>query len=152
MEGPGYSTRKEGEDFTSVKNNIVKRQQDFLRQEFLPIPHVRKCSDENPLAIVPTPTVKLPVRYVMAKLHKNPVATRGITACCGSPMDRIASIVNACLIVLRPVLHALWREECLEIGIFLDECWITPSDAEINDILRVADADVRAQPWPIACP
>ena len=29
LEGPGYST-EEGEDFTSVKNIIVKRQQDFL--------------------------------------------------------------------------------------------------------------------------
>ena len=34
-------------------------------------------------------------------------------------MDGIAKIVNACLAALRPVLHALWRNKCVEIGIFL---------------------------------
>ena len=58
--------RVEGGNFASVKNVIAKRQQDFLRQEFLPIPHVPKHSDETPLEIVPTPTVKLPVRYITA--------------------------------------------------------------------------------------
>ena len=33
-------------------------------------------------------------------------------------MDGIARIVNACLTALRPVLHALWREKCLEIMVF----------------------------------
>ena len=111
-EGPGYS-RVEGEDLVSIKSVIVKRQLDFLRQEFLPIPHVRKRSDKNPLHTVLDPTERLPVRYITVKLHKNPVATRGITACCGSPLDGIARIVNACLVALRPVLHALWREKCL---------------------------------------
>ena len=36
-------------------------------------------------------------------------------------MDGIAKIVNACLAALRPVMHALWREKCVEIGIFSDE-------------------------------
>ena len=37
---------------------ILKRQWDFLRQEFLPIPQIglRKRSEENPLQIVLTPT------------------------------------------------------------------------------------------------
>ena len=126
MEGPGYS-RVEGEDLVSIKSVIVKRRLDFLRQEFLPIPHVRKRSDKNPLQTVLTPSERLPVLYITVKLHKNPVATRGITACCGSPLDGIARIVNACLVALRPVLHALWREKCLEIGILADECWITSS-------------------------
>ena len=35
-------------------------------------------------------------------------------------MDGIAKIVNnTCLAALRPVLHALWRDKCVEIGIFL---------------------------------
>ena len=86
------------------------------------IPQVRKRSEENPLQFVLTPTDRLPLRYITVKLHKNPVAARGITACCGSPVDGIAWIVNACLIALRPVLHALWRQKCIEIGIFGDEC------------------------------
>ena len=91
-----------------MKSTILKRQRDFIRQEHLPIPQVHKQSDEDPLMIIIlVPTDRLPVRYITAKLHKNPVATRGITACCGSPMDGIAGIVNACLAALRPVLHAL---------------------------------------------
>ena len=43
MEGPGYS-RVEGEDFVSIKSVIVKRQWDFLRQEFLPIPQIRNVN------------------------------------------------------------------------------------------------------------
>ena len=114
-------TRIEGVDPASIKSTIIKRQADFLRQEHLPIPLVRKQSDEDPPATILVPTDRLPVRYITVKLH-NPVATRGITACCGSPMDGIAKIVNACLAALRPVLHALWREKCVEIGIFSDEC------------------------------
>ena len=68
-------------------------------------------------------------------------------------MDGIARIVNACLTALRPVLHTLWREKCIEIGIFADECWITSSGAEIIDILRAVDvdADAKSQPGPL-CP
>ncbi|CAN0173407.1 unnamed protein product, partial [Ascophyllum nodosum] len=87
----------------------------------------------------------LPVRYITAKLHKNPVATRGITACCGSPMDGVAKIVNACLAALRPVMHALWRDKCVEIGIFSDECWITSSGSEIIDIVRNSDAAANSR-------
>ena len=151
MESPGYS-RVEGEDLVSIKSVIVKRQWNFLRQEFLPIPQIRsKRSDGNPLQIVLAPTDRLPVRYITVKLHKNPVATRGITACCGSPMDGIARIVNACLMALRPVLHASWREKCSEIGILADECWITSSGAEIIDIWRAVDFDAKSQPRPL-CP
>ena len=149
MEDPGYSR---GEDLVSIKSVIVKRQLDFLRQEFLPIPHVRKRSNKNPLQIVLTPTERLPVRYITVKLHKNPVVTRGIvTACYGSPLDGIARIVDACLVALRPVLHALWREKCLEIGILADECWITSSRTEIIDILRAVGIDARSYPGSL-CP
>ena len=112
MEGPGYS-RIEGVDLASIKSTIIKRQADFLRQEHLPIPLLRKQSDEDLPATILVPTDRLPVRYITAKLHKNPVAARGITTCCGSPMDGIAKIVNACLAALRPVLHALWRDKCV---------------------------------------
>ena len=150
MEGPGYS--RVGEYLVSIKSVIVKRQLDFLRQAFLPIPHVRKRSDKNPLQTVLTPTERLPVRYITVKVHKNPVATRGITACCGSPLDGVVRIVNACLVALRPVLHALWREKCLEIGILADECWITSSvGTEIIDILRAVDIEARSYPGPL-CP
>ena len=47
MEGPGYS-RIEGVDLASIKSTITKRQADFLRQEHLPIPLVRKQSDGTP--------------------------------------------------------------------------------------------------------
>ena len=63
-------------------------------------------------------------------------------------MDGIARIVNACLAALRPVLHALWREKCVEIGIFSDAFWITSSGAEIIDILRTSDAEARSLPGP----
>ena len=66
-------------------------------------------------------------------------------------MDGIARIVNACLMALRPVLHASWREKCSEIGILADECWITSSGAEIIDILRAVDFDAKSQPRPL-CP
>ena len=49
MEGPGYS-RIEGVHLASIKSTIIKHQADFLRQEHLPIPPVRKESDEDPPA------------------------------------------------------------------------------------------------------
>ena len=147
MEGPGYS-RVEGVDLASIKSTMVKRQRDFLRQEHLPIPHVSKQSDDDPLTTILVPTDRLPVRHITAKLHKNPVATRGMIACCGSPMDGIGRIVNACLAALRPVLHALWRQKCVEIAIFSDECWITSSGSEIIEIVRTSDAEARSFPGP----
>ena len=66
-------------------------------------------------------------------------------------MDGIARIVNACLMALRPVLHAAWRGKCSEIGILADECWITSFGAEIIDILRAVDFDAKSQPRPL-CP
>ena len=113
------------------------------------MPQVRKHSDEDPLTTILVPTDRLPVRYITAKLHKNPVATRGITACFGSSVDGIARIVNACLAVLRPVLlHALWRGKCVEIGVFFYECWITSSGSEVIDIVRNSDAMASSFPGP----
>ena len=149
MEGPGYS-RIEGVDLASIKSTITKRQADFLRQEHLPIPLARKQSDEDPPKSILVPTDRLPVRYITAKLHnKNPVATGGMTACCGSPMDGIAKIVNACLAALRPVLHhALWRDTYVEIYIFSDECWITSSGSDIINIVRTSDSLASSFPGP----
>ena len=60
-------------------------------------------------------------------------------------MDGIARIANACLVTLEPVRHALWwREKCIEISIFANECWITPSGAEIIEILRAVDVDAKS--------
>ena len=69
-------------------------------------------------------------------------------------MDGIAKIVNACLAALRPVLHHLWRDKCVQIGIFSDECWITSSGSEIIDIVRTADDDdpvASSSPGPKYC-
>ena len=81
MKGPGYS-RVEGVGLALIKNIIVKRHRDFLRQEHLPIPHARKQSEEDPLTTVLVPIDRLPVRYITEKLHKNPAATRDTTVCC----------------------------------------------------------------------
>ena len=54
-------------------------------------------------------------------------------------------------LTLRPVLHALWRQKCLEIGIFADECWITSSGTEIIYMLHAADIDAKSHPGP-SCP
>ena len=61
-------------------------------------------------------------------------------------MDGIARIVNACLAALRPVLHTLWREKCVEISFVSVECWITSSGSEVIDIVRTSDAVVRSFP------
>ena len=61
-------------------------------------------------------------------------------------MDGIARITDACLVALRPVLHVLWRQKCLEIGIFADECWITSSGTEIIYMLNTADIDAKSHP------
>ena len=63
-------------------------------------------------------------------------------------MDGIAKIVNACLAALRRVLHALWRDKYVEIGIFSDECWMTSSVSEIIDIVRTFDAVASSFPGP----
>ena len=54
--------------------------------------------------------------------------------------------MNACLVALRSVLHALWCEKCIEIGIFADEFWITSSGTEIIDILRAVGIDAKSYP------
>ena len=58
-------------------------------------------------------------------------------------MDGIARTVNACLAALRPVLHALWRQKCVDIGIFSDECWITSSGLKVIDLYVLP-----MLPWP----
>ena len=61
-------------------------------------------------------------------------------------MDGTARVDNACLAALRPVLHAMWRGKCVEIGIFCDEYWIASSGSEVIDIVRTSDAVARSFP------
>ena len=75
----------------------------------------------------------------MPKLRKQLPAFRGITACCGTTTEGIAKVVNALLVGIRPVLNALWREECIRIGIIADECWITSGGSEIVEAMRGMD-------------
>ena len=53
----------------------------------------------------------------MPKLYKAIPAFRGITACCGTTTEGVAKIVNAVLVGIRPVLDALWHEECIRIDL-----------------------------------
>ena len=78
----------------------------------------------------------------MPKLQKAKPAFRGITSCCGTITEGIAKIVNAILVGIRPVLHAIWRKECLRIGVVAKECWITSGGSDIVELMR--DMDKKA--------
>ena len=92
------------------------------------------------LAFRPPGILFKPVRYLTRKLHKQLPAFRSIiTACCGTTTEGIAKVVNAVLAGIRPVLNALWREECIRIGIITDECWITSGGTEIVEVMRGMD-------------
>lgn len=80
---------------------------------------------------------------MMPKLHKELPGFRGITACNDTTTEGVETITNAILVGFRPVLHALWRIECLRAGITAKECWITSGGRDIVDALR--DLDKRAQ-------
>ena len=75
----------------------------------------------------------------MPKLHKQLPAFRVITACCGTTTEGNAEVVNAVLVGIRAVLNALWREECIRIGIVPDECWITSGGTNILEVMRGMD-------------
>ena len=85
---------------------------------------------------------KLPVRYLMPKLHKAKTAFRGITSCCGTITEGIAKIVIAILVGIRPVLYAISRKKCLRIGIVAKECWIISGGSDIVELMR--DTDKKA--------
>ena len=51
----------------------------------------------------------------------------------------IAQVINAILVGIRPVLNALWREECIRIGMVTEECWITSGGTEIVEVMRDMD-------------
>ena len=72
----------------------------------------------------------------MPKLHKQLPAFRGITACCGTTTEELAKVVHAVLVGIRPFLNALWREECIRIGIITDQCWIISGGIEIVEVIR----------------
>ena len=78
----------------------------------------------------------------MPKVHKAIPAFRGITACCDTTTEGVAKIVNAVLVGIRPVLDALWREECIRIGLVANECWIASGGAEIVDVMKDLDHKV----------
>ena len=75
----------------------------------------------------------------MPKLHKAIPAFRGITAFCGTTTEGVAKIANAVLVGIRPVLDALWREECIRIGLAANECWIASGRVEIVDVMNDLD-------------
>ena len=62
-------------------------------------------------------------------------------------MDGIAKIVNSCLAALRPVLHALWRDKCVEIGIFLMNVGLH-HPVQRSLILTYSDAVASSFPGP----
>ena len=47
---------------------------------------------------------------------------------------------KAVLVGIRPVLNALWREECVRIGIITEECWIISGGTEIIEVVRGMDS------------
>ena len=51
-----------------------------------------------------------PTRYLLAKLHKDPIAFRSITTCFATTTESVSKLVHACLAGMLPTLHALWRE------------------------------------------
>ena len=137
LNGPAYE-RVEGESLEIIMEDINERHLKYLKLEYLPIQRVNvkiPNSDNHSLE----KTKKQPVRYLMPKLHKQLPAFRGITACCGTTAEGIAKVVNAVLVGITPVLSALWREECIRIGIIADECWITSGGSEIVEAMRGMD-------------
>ena len=133
LSGPGY-TRVDSQLFPDLTEKITTRQITYLLKKHLPIPIVMvKIQDpQNPdkHKYVKEYSKRLPVRYLMPKLHKAIPAFRGITACGGTTTEGVAKIVNAVLVGIRPVLDALWREECIRIGLVANKCWITSGEAE----------------------
>ena len=142
LSGPGY-TRVESELFPDLIEKIPTRQITYLLKEHLPIPMdmVKIIDPHNPHKhnYVKRYSTQIPVGYLMPKLHKAIPALRGITACCGTITKRVAEIVNAVLVGIRPVLDALWREECIRIGLIANKCWITSGGAEIVDVMKYLD-------------
>ena len=107
LDTPGYK-RVEGDNLETIMDNIIERQQEYLDKECLPTPNacvVLYGSDK-----ILKKSNKLPVRYLMPKLHRAKTALRGNTSCCGTITEGIAKIVNAILVGIRPVLHATWRK------------------------------------------
>ncbi|MEP3682182.1 MAG: hypothetical protein ABJM98_05430, partial [Ekhidna sp.] len=73
LNGPGYE-RVEG-DSLSEMTSITERQLKFLTSEYLPVPKVHfKHPESGKISL--QPTSKLPVRYLMPKLHKEMPAFR----------------------------------------------------------------------------
>lgn len=97
LEGPGYQ-RLEGE-LIAVQRDIVDRQWEFFETEKLPITQVKYRDEEDEIQY--KDTEKLPTRYLTPKLHKKLVATRGITACCGTTTEGVAKIVNTDHVCMR---------------------------------------------------
>ena len=130
----------EGDNLETRMDNIIERQQEYLYTECLPIPNVCVALDGSEKIL--EKSSKLPVRYLMPKLHKAKPAFRGIASCYGTITEGIAKIVNAMLVGVRPVLHAIWSKEGLRTGIVAKECWIISGGSDIIELMR--DLDKKA--------
>ncbi len=137
VEGDGHERIGEpGEHYDAVSKKIMVNQARFLKEEHLPRPRVSARVGKQVLKF---PTIKLPTRYLMPKLHKKEIKFRGITTCCATITEGVARMVHACLRGMLPTLHSLWRQVGSKIGIISEECWITNGGIEIIDICREAD-------------
>ena len=101
LDSPGYE-RVEGETLENIMEGVSKRQQEYLNSERLPTPREYKTKDGNDKESILLFSSKLPVRYLMPKLHKELPAFRGITACCGTTTEGKAKLINAVLVGLDP--------------------------------------------------
>ena len=85
-----------------------------------------------------------PTRYLLAKLHKDPVAFRSITTCFATTTEGAGKLVHACLAGMLPTLHTLWREAGIVVGVTSAGCWITTGGEEILTVVQDADRAAHA--------
>lgn len=77
-------------------------------------------------------TKKMPtVRNLTAALHKTPAATGGFTSCVRTITSGTVKMVYVCLTGMRPVVHELWREKYLEIGLQTEENWVSKDSRSV---------------------
>ena len=68
----------EGVNLETITDNIIERQEEYLNKKCLLIPNVCVALDGSEKIL--EKSSKLPVRYLMPKLHKAKPAIRGITS------------------------------------------------------------------------
>ena len=137
VNGEGYEPiGDDNSSFEEVKNTIIDRQIDFLKNEHLPAPKEIVRIGRKKYFMK---TRLQPTRYLMPKLHKKVIKFRSITSCSATTNEGISRMVHASLAGMLPTLHSLWREAGSKIGIFSDGCWICKDGDELFDIARNAD-------------